>query len=44
MTTVVLVDDHNVVRHGIKALLEAEPDITVTGEAGTGVDAAQMVQ
>jgi two-component system, NarL family, response regulator NreC len=44
MTTVVLVDDHNVVRHGIKALLEAESDITVTGEAGTGVDAAQMVQ
>jgi two-component system response regulator NreC len=44
MTTVVLVDDHNVVRRGIKALLEAEPDITVTGEAGTGVDAAQMVQ
>ena len=44
MMTVVLVDDHNVVRHGIKALLEAESDITVTGEAGTGVDAAQMVQ
>ncbi len=44
MTTVVLVDDHNVVRQGIKALLEAEPDIKVTGEAGTGVDAAQMVQ
>jgi two-component system, NarL family, response regulator NreC len=44
MMTVVLVDDHNVVRHGIKALLEAESDITVLGEAGTGVDAAQMVQ
>jgi two-component system response regulator NreC len=44
MTTVVLVDDHNVVRHGIKALLEAEPDIQVTGEAGSGVDAAQLVQ
>lgn len=44
MTTVVLVDDHNVVRQGIKALLEAEPDIKVTGEAGMGVDAAQLVQ
>jgi two-component system response regulator NreC len=44
MTTVVLVDDHNVVRQGIKALLEAEPDIKVTGEASMGVDAAQLVQ
>jgi two-component system, NarL family, response regulator NreC len=44
MTTVVLVDDHNVVRHGIKALLQAEADIKVTGEAGTGIDAVQLVQ
>jgi two-component system, NarL family, response regulator NreC len=44
MTTVVLIDDHNVVRHGIKALLEAEHDIRVVGEAGTGVDAAQLLQ
>ena len=27
MTTIVLADDHNVVRRGIKALLEAEADI-----------------
>jgi two-component system response regulator DevR len=32
---VVLVDDHEVVRDGIKSLLEPEPDITVVGEAGT---------
>lgn len=44
MTTIVLADDHNVVRRGIKALLESEPDITVIGEASTGVDAAQLVQ
>ena len=44
MITVFLADDHHVVRRGIKALLEAEPDIQVTGEAGTGVDAAQMAQ
>lgn len=43
MTTVVLVDDHNVVRRGIRALLEAEPDIKVVGEASTGVDATQLV-
>jgi two-component system, NarL family, response regulator NreC len=44
MITVVLVDDHNVVRHGIKALLEAQQNIQVVGEASTGVEAAQLVQ
>ena len=44
MITVFLADDHHVVRRGIKALLEAEPDMQVTGEAGTGVDAAQQAQ
>lgn len=32
---VVLVDDHQVVRSGLKALIEAEPDIEVVGEADT---------
>jgi two-component system, NarL family, response regulator DevR len=31
---VMIVDDHEVVRNGIKALLEGEPGITVAGEAG----------
>jgi two-component system response regulator NreC len=44
MVTVVLADDHHVVRRGIRALLEAEADIKVTGEAGTGVEAVQLVQ
>ncbi len=44
MISVFLADDHHVVRRGIKALLEAEPDMQVTGEAGTGVDAAQQAQ
>ncbi|GLV51100.1 DNA-binding response regulator [Thermobispora bispora] len=30
-----LVDDHEVVRRGVAALLEAEPDIEIVGEAGT---------
>jgi len=32
---VFLVDDHPVVRQGVRVLPEAEPDITVLGEAGT---------
>lgn len=32
---VVIVDDHEVVRQGVRALLEASGDITVVGEAGT---------
>jgi DNA-binding NarL/FixJ family response regulator len=44
MVTVLLADDHHVVRRGIRALLEAEADIKVTGEAGTGVEAVQLVQ
>jgi len=32
---VFLMDDHEVVRRGVRDVLEAEPDITVVGEAGT---------
>jgi DNA-binding NarL/FixJ family response regulator len=41
-TTVLLVDDHNIVRQGLKALLLAEGDITILGEAQTGREAVQM--
>jgi NarL family two-component system response regulator LiaR len=36
---VLVVDDHLVVRKGIRALLATEPDITVVGEADHGVEA-----
>jgi DNA-binding NarL/FixJ family response regulator len=39
----VLVDDHQVVRLGLRALLEGEPDIAVVGEAGTATEAVEMV-
>jgi DNA-binding NarL/FixJ family response regulator len=42
--SVLLVEDHHVVRRGIRALLEAEPDISVVGEAGTGSEAVQLTQ
>ena len=32
---VFVLDDHEIVRRGVRGLLEAEPDIRVIGEAGT---------
>lgn len=40
--TVLLADDHSVVREGLQALLQAENDIQVVGQAGTGVEAVEM--
>lgn len=40
--TVLIVDDHAVVRHGIRALLEAEGDFTVVGEVGSGGEAVLL--
>jgi DNA-binding NarL/FixJ family response regulator len=36
---VFLLDDHEVVRRGVRELLEAEPDLEVVGEAGTAEEA-----
>jgi two-component system response regulator NreC len=44
MTTIVLADDHHVVRQGLRSLLEAEPDFSVVGEAGDGLEATQLVE
>jgi two-component system response regulator DevR len=41
--TVLLLDDHEIVRRGIRDLLETEPDITVVGEASTEHDAVLQV-
>jgi len=40
---VLIVDDHAIVRQGLRALLEAEDDIHVTGEAGSVQDAIRRV-
>jgi DNA-binding NarL/FixJ family response regulator len=41
--TVFLLDDHEVVRRGVAALLEIEPDIEVVGEAGTAEQAMARI-
>lgn len=40
---VLIVDDHPVVRQGVKLILGAEPDIEVTGEAATARDAVRQL-
>ena len=42
--TVLLVDDHLVVRSGLRALLSTEPDIEVVAEAASGEDAVHLAQ
>ena len=42
--TVLLADDHMIVREGLRALLEAEGDIAVVGEAETGRQAVQLAK
>jgi DNA-binding NarL/FixJ family response regulator len=42
-TRVLLADDHHVVRHGLRLLIDAEPDLTVVAEAGDGIDAVRAV-
>ena len=44
MPTIVLADDHHVVRQGLRALLEAEPDFNVIGEAADGLKAIQTCE
>ena len=41
--TVFLLDDHEVVRRGVRDLLETEPDIEVVGEAGTAASALARI-
>ncbi|KRC66991.1 LuxR family transcriptional regulator [Aeromicrobium sp. Root236] len=43
MTRVFLLDDHEIVRRGLRDLLEQEEDITVVGEAGTAADALARI-
>ena len=42
--TVVLVEDHTVVLEGLRALLKAESDINVVGQAQDGREALRLVQ
>lgn len=40
--TIVIVDDHSIVRQGVRALLETQPDIFIVGEAASGDEAVRL--
>jgi DNA-binding NarL/FixJ family response regulator len=42
--TVLLVDDHSLVRRGFRRMLEDEPDMDVVGEAGDGEESIKLVK
>jgi DNA-binding NarL/FixJ family response regulator len=42
--SVLLVDDHTLVRRGFRRILEDEPDIEVTGEASDGAEAIKLAE
>jgi DNA-binding NarL/FixJ family response regulator len=44
MIRVMLVDDHPVVREGLRGMLEAEADLSVVGEAGSGEEAVAQAR
>jgi YesN/AraC family two-component response regulator len=44
MITLVIVDDHKVVRQGIRSLLESENDLRVVGEGSDGLDGFRLVE
>ena len=39
---ILIVDDHQVVRHGLRQLLEREPDMEVVAETGSGAEAVRV--
>ncbi len=44
MTTILLADDHQLVRQGLRTLLAQQPDLDVVGEASDGVEAVALAR
>ena len=44
MIRILLVDDHTMVRAGLRRILETQPDMEVRGEAGTGARALDLIR
>jgi len=44
MITILLADDHSIVRQGLRALLEVELDFCIVGEAADGLEVTQLIE
>lgn len=44
MPNILLADDHNIVRQGLRALLQSEPLFHLVGEAGDGIEAVRLAE
>lgn len=44
ITTIVVADDHPIVREGLRTVLEREKDLSVVGEANDGLEAVRLVE
>jgi len=44
MINILVVDDHALIRKGLKQLLEDSPDLKITGEAASGIQATSMLR
>ena len=44
MTTIVLADDHHIVRQALRALLETKSDFSIVGEMGDGLEVVRLVE
>ncbi|MGN6813495.1 MAG: response regulator, partial [Thermomicrobiales bacterium] len=43
MTTIVLADDHPLIRQGVRTVLESQRDLQVVGEAADGLAVVELV-
>ena len=41
-TTILLVDDHPIIREGLRSLIEKQPEYMIVGEAGDGAEAVRL--
>ena len=44
MTTAIIADDHDIVRRGLRGIMESESSCRVVAEASDGLTAAQLVE
>lgn len=44
MPTIVIADDHELVRYGVRALLRSDSEVRIVAEASNGIDALRMVE